>query len=184
VRVAWPTNSREYGNTKTTPTGKWRLKSIQLESLRLTQLPRFAQLEPGDTMISRAAAPSTHPISHLSSRTFPCVSVTATSSARQQRSFATVQDAASKSPPRTHGGLNDRDRIFQNLYGHHGPDLKSAMKYGDWYKTKEILLKGHDWVCYAFLLDNPLSFLDNQSSHREECQAYAYLTLLDRSSPR
>lgn len=20
------------------------------------------------------------------------------------------------------------------------------MKYGDWYKTKEILLKGHDWI--------------------------------------
>ena len=20
------------------------------------------------------------------------------------------------------------------------------MKYGDWYKTKEIILKGHDWV--------------------------------------
>jgi NADH dehydrogenase (ubiquinone) flavoprotein 1 len=45
-----------------------------------------------------------------------------------------------------YGGLKDQDRIFQNLYGHHGADLKSAMKYGDWHKTKEILLKGHDWV--------------------------------------
>lgn len=25
------------------------------------------------------------------------------------------------------------------------------MKYGDWYKTKEILLKGHDWVRLQFL---------------------------------
>jgi NADH dehydrogenase (ubiquinone) flavoprotein 1 len=33
------------------------------------------------------------------------------------------------------------------LYGHHGADLKSAQKYGDWHKTKEILLKGHEWVC-------------------------------------
>ena len=50
-------------------------------------------------------------------------------------------------PKKTHfGGLSDQDRIFQNLYGHHGADLKSAMKYGDWYKTKEIILKGHDWV--------------------------------------
>lgn len=54
-----------------------------------------------------------------------------------------MQDGA---PKRTYGGLRDQDRIFQNLYGHHGADLKSAMKYGDWYKTKEIILKGHDWV--------------------------------------
>jgi hypothetical protein len=42
--------------------------------------------------------------------------------------------------------LKDQDRIFQNLYGHHGADLASAKKYGDWHKTKEIVLKGHDWV--------------------------------------
>ena len=59
------------------------------------------------------------------------------------RHFATVQEGT---PKRQHGGLKDEDRIFQNLYGHHGADLKSAQKYGDWYKTKEILLKGHDWI--------------------------------------
>lgn len=62
----------------------------------------------------------------------------------QRRTLATVQDGAAK--PRAYGGLKDQDRIFTNLYGHHGADLKSAMKYGDWYKTKEIILKGHDWV--------------------------------------
>ena len=60
-----------------------------------------------------------------------------------RRTLATVADGA---PKRTYGGLKDQDRIFQNLYGHHGTDLKTAMKYGDWYKTKEILLKGHDWI--------------------------------------
>jgi NADH dehydrogenase (ubiquinone) flavoprotein 1 len=60
------------------------------------------------------------------------------------RSFATVQDGTPKK--RTYGGLKDEDRIFQNLYGHHDPYLKSALAFGDWYKTKEILLKGHDWV--------------------------------------
>jgi NADH dehydrogenase (ubiquinone) flavoprotein 1 len=65
-------------------------------------------------------------------------------STQQSRGLATVQDAPT--PKRTYGGLKDQDRIFQNLYGHHGADLKSAKKYGDWYKTKEILLKGHDWV--------------------------------------
>lgn len=60
-----------------------------------------------------------------------------------RRSMASVQEGT---PKRVHGGLRDQDRIFQNLYGHHGADLKSAMKYGDWHKTKEIILKGHDWV--------------------------------------
>ena len=58
--------------------------------------------------------------------------------------MATVQDE--KPPPRHYGGLKDQDRIFQNLYGRYGADLQSARKFGDWYKTKEILLKGHDWL--------------------------------------
>lgn len=44
------------------------------------------------------------------------------------------------------GPLNDDDRIFTNLYGRHDWRLKGAMKRGDWYKTKEILLKGVDWI--------------------------------------
>lgn len=62
---------------------------------------------------------------------------------QQTRTMATVQDA----PPASHStSLPDQDRIFNNLYGHHGADLQSAMKYGDWYKTKEIILKSHDWL--------------------------------------
>lgn len=68
---------------------------------------------------------------------------TASSNGQQKRNMATVQDA----PPASHSrSLSDQDRIFTNLYGHHGADLKSAMKYGDWYKTKDILLKHHDWL--------------------------------------
>lgn len=98
----------------------------------------------------------------LSHRTVPLVatagrlttpSTSKPSGQPQKRGLATVQDGAPPPPKRTHfGGLKDQDRIFQNLYGHHGADLKSAMKYGDWYKTKEILLKGHDWV--SFQVDN------------------------------
>ncbi|KAJ3108503.1 NADH dehydrogenase [ubiquinone] flavoprotein 1, mitochondrial [Phlyctochytrium bullatum] len=47
---------------------------------------------------------------------------------------------------KTYGNLKDSDRIFTNLYGRHDFGLKGAMKRGDWYKTKEILLKGHDWI--------------------------------------
>ena len=47
---------------------------------------------------------------------------------------------------RTHGGLSDEDRIFTNLYGKHDPFLKGAMKRGDWYNTKELMLMGPDWI--------------------------------------
>jgi hypothetical protein len=46
----------------------------------------------------------------------------------------------------TFGNLADGDRIFTNLYGRHDWRLKGAFKRGDWYKTKEILLKGVDWI--------------------------------------
>ncbi|KNE71437.1 NADH dehydrogenase [ubiquinone] flavoprotein 1, mitochondrial [Allomyces macrogynus ATCC 38327] len=61
----------------------------------------------------------------------------------QARALATVTEAA---PPRAYGNLKDSDRIFTNLYGFHDWKLKGAMKRGDWYKTKEILLKGHEWI--------------------------------------
>ncbi|PHH82925.1 hypothetical protein CDD82_4248 [Ophiocordyceps australis] len=59
------------------------------------------------------------------------------------RGLATVQDGT---PKRSYGGLKDQDRIFQNLYGRFPADLKSAKKMGDWHKTKEIILKGHEWI--------------------------------------
>ncbi|CDM36631.1 hypothetical protein DTO013E5_4583 [Penicillium roqueforti] len=87
-------------------------------------------------MISRAAAPSTSSLSHLSIRSLRAPGAAA-------RSFASVSEAP---PVKHHGGLKDHDRIFTNLYEHHGTDLKSSMKYGDWYRTKDIILKGDDWL--------------------------------------
>lgn len=89
-------------------------------------------------MLLRNAAPS-----RASSKTFSRAVVSSTQ-AQQSRTFATVQDGAPKQ--RTYGGLKDQDRIFQNLYGRYPPDLKHAKKMGDWHKTKEIILKGHDWI--------------------------------------
>ncbi|KAF1585625.1 NADH dehydrogenase [ubiquinone] flavoprotein 1, mitochondrial, partial [Eudyptes moseleyi] len=43
------------------------------------------------------------------------------------------------------GSLRDEDRIFTNLYGRHDW-RRGALRRGDWYKTKEILLKGVDWI--------------------------------------
>ena len=54
--------------------------------------------------------------------------------------------AVDNAAERTHGGLKDEDRIFTNLYGKHDPFLKGAMKRGDWYNTKELMLMGPDWI--------------------------------------
>lgn len=100
-------------------------------------------------MLSRTAAPTKASARRTISSAVSsaaAAAATASSSAQQQcRSFATVQDAGA-APKRTYGGLRDQDRIFQNLYGRYPPDLKHAKKMGDWHKTKEILLKGHDWI--------------------------------------
>jgi NADH dehydrogenase (ubiquinone) flavoprotein 1 len=93
-------------------------------------------------MLSRTAAPTKASARTISS----AVSTAAAATTPQQcRSFATVQDAGAATV-RTYGGLRDQDRIFQNLYGRYPPDLKHAKKMGDWHKTKEIILKGHDWI--------------------------------------
>merc|ERR1711976_615490 len=42
--------------------------------------------------------------------------------------------------------MKDQDRIFTNLYGMHDFKLKGAEARGDWYKTKEILIKGPEWI--------------------------------------
>ena len=62
------------------------------------------------------------------------------------RGLATAAADPAANPNRVHGGLKDQDRIFQNVYGTYGHDLKSAQKMGDWYKTKEIILKGDKWI--------------------------------------
>jgi NADH-quinone oxidoreductase subunit F len=42
--------------------------------------------------------------------------------------------------------LSDADRIFTNLYGLHDPGLAGARARGDWDGTKELVLKGRDWI--------------------------------------
>ena len=42
--------------------------------------------------------------------------------------------------------LRDEDRVFKNLYGLNNWTLKGDMKRGGWYKTKEIIEKGNEWI--------------------------------------
>ena len=42
--------------------------------------------------------------------------------------------------------LQDKDRIFTNLYGQEPASLEYAKKRGDWDGTKDIIGKGRDWI--------------------------------------
>eukprot|EP00891_Asterochloris_glomerata_P009680 jgi/Astpho2/9680/Aster-08401 len=69
-----------------------------------------------------------------------------------ERGYAAAPAAQQAAPQaqageRTHwGGLQDKDRIFTNLYGRHDPFLKGAMARGDWHRTKDLVTKGADWI--------------------------------------
>ena len=42
--------------------------------------------------------------------------------------------------------LDDKDRIFRNLYGQHDWGLEGARKRGAWDGTKGFIEKGRDWL--------------------------------------
>ena len=42
--------------------------------------------------------------------------------------------------------LEDKDRIFRNIYGFHDSGLKGARARGAWDGTKFFIDKGHDWI--------------------------------------
>eukprot|EP01035_Chromulina_nebulosa_P017255 gene17255-22786_t len=45
-----------------------------------------------------------------------------------------------------YGGLKDQDRIFTNLYGEGDWRMAGALSRGDWYRTKDLLWQGPDWL--------------------------------------
>ncbi|XP_043971909.1 NADH dehydrogenase [ubiquinone] flavoprotein 1, mitochondrial-like isoform X1 [Gambusia affinis] len=64
----------------------------------------------------------------------------------QRLTYCSAAHAQMKPKKTKFGPLSDQDRIFTNLYGRHDWRLKGALKRGDWYKTKEIILKGPEWI--------------------------------------
>ena len=86
-----------------------------------------------DTTVTTTKRHQNQPDPLMTTTTFRAKSISTTSSAR---------NTDSPHLPRTHGGLTDQDRIFTNLYGKHDPFIKGAMKRGDWYNTKELVLMG------------------------------------------
>lgn len=61
-------------------------------------------------------------------------------------STAAAANAAPQTHTRVYGGLKDQDRIFTNIYGEHDVGINGAMKRGDWYRTKDLLGFGRDWI--------------------------------------
>lgn len=47
---------------------------------------------------------------------------------------------------RKYGGLRDEDRIFTNLYDEDDSGVEGALRRGDWYRTKDLLSFGRDWI--------------------------------------
>src|ERR1700740_2076147 len=45
------------------------------------------------------------------------------------------------------GILEDKDRIFTNLYGLHDFRLEAAMKRGIWNGTADMLAQTPEWIC-------------------------------------
>ncbi|HBJ93974.1 MAG TPA: NADH-quinone oxidoreductase subunit F, partial [Hyphomonadaceae bacterium] len=43
--------------------------------------------------------------------------------------------------------LEDKDRIFTNLYGREDWSLEAAKKRGAWHLTRDMLQCGRDWIC-------------------------------------
>jgi len=62
------------------------------------------------------------------------------------RQFSSAVAAGAAPLTRSYGGLSDQDRIFQNLYGEQDWALKDAERRGDWYRTKDLMWMGPDWI--------------------------------------
>lgn len=79
---------------------------------------------------------------------FPVIRAVAGHGKSAPLSTIAIRSASTEVAPekKTYGPLNDEDRIFTNLYGRHDWRLKGAMARGDYYKTKEIVQKGAEWI--------------------------------------
>eukprot|EP00924_Labyrinthula_sp_SR-Ha-C_P013750 maker-scaffold_5-snap-gene-12.57-mRNA-1 protein AED:0.01 eAED:0.01 QI:95/1/1/1/1/1/3/306/489 len=65
---------------------------------------------------------------------------------RHLRRLSTAAETSANTHIRVHGGLKDQDRIFQNLYGELPNNIKTAQKLGDYYRTKDLLAMGPEWI--------------------------------------
>src|SRR3981081_1121762 len=65
---------------------------------------------------------------------------------RRMRRRSPLYAVQSLTPRKLHLMLDDKDRIFRNLYGVHDWGLDGARRRGAWDGTKAIIEKGRDWI--------------------------------------
>src|SRR4030081_1385552 len=65
---------------------------------------------------------------------------------RRMRRRSRLYAVQSLTPRKPHLMLDDKDRIFRNLYGFQDWGLDSARRRGAWDGTKAIIDKGRDWI--------------------------------------
>ncbi|CAK4328457.1 unnamed protein product [Aphanomyces euteiches] len=70
------------------------------------------------------------------------------SQVRLFQSTSALRNAEGETPAmtRVYGGLKDEDRIFTNLYGEQTWRVDGALRRGDWYRTKDLLCMGPEWI--------------------------------------
>ena len=73
--------------------------------------------------------------------------------------------------------LQDKDRIFTNVYGFQPWSLASAKKRGDWDGTKALLTLGPDAILEALATDQPVK-VGPQIARQASCPEGEATTLL------
>lgn len=85
-------------------------------------------------------------LARAAARSLRLSSSAGSASSREFSNSAAAASTTAADAPRAHGGLKDEDRIFTNLYRQGDPFIKGALARGDWYRTKDLVTKGPDWI--------------------------------------
>jgi hypothetical protein len=125
------------------PAAPWRV--LLLRDARRNSKP--LQLQPGAAPLTAVLGVSRSVAEGFSTQAAAPAAAAAAKPAASAAPAAAAAAAPSPAPERTtFGGLKDEDRIFTNIYGRHDPFLKGAEARGDWHRTKDIVIKGSDWI--------------------------------------
>ena len=91
--------------------------------------------------------------------------------------FLASARAISSSPVVGHGGLQDKDRIFTNIYGVHDKFIDGAMKRGDWYKCGHCSQTGSASLMDPCLATLQLWLFVSWAHRHRACSLSAFMVL-------
>mmetsp|Transcript_5741 Transcript_5741/g.19256 ORF Transcript_5741/g.19256 Transcript_5741/m.19256 type:complete len:497 (+) Transcript_5741:1178-2668(+) len=79
-------------------------------------------------------------------RTMTTTAAAAAGAAARAHALRAFSSAEEPALTRVYGGLKDADRIFTNLYGKYDWRIDGAVRRGDWFRTKDLMWQGPDWI--------------------------------------